>query len=456
MVIESASNIYEQKDLLNVSSETFDNATKTFHWSNTKEALDNDELAKDVLLSNFKDTSERQELTAAQNVIQQICGKENIDEIKMSDLKNLPDYKKNQLAWELAACYENKQKTPYEKWMYLRNNAIKIWKNLWLKRLQDWNSVATWDGSWTAWIGWERNIWREYFDYWRSINAERNLYFWPFKWPAIVYISAIWEDIKEDGKWWWNCIINFGNNDKLTLIYTKEWIKIDTSNSKLPAWVSYDESTWKLTIPDSLKGNKISITTQSNKLKSEYDEVSFNFLCENADIKKWIASDTENYVGSDINQWLWKFEISNENEDSQNFKNSVIIACKQALNCIWDNKITLNLTVSTDKTPFLNPEEFINDNKDITFDSVLNEFWKRKDQVKDCLRGIYNKIPKYDANLNSQENAQNRLLQLRFLSIMDMLKRNQIFADAIYSKKLVLNCDFVSWDEKRGIFMVAE
>lgn len=435
------------------------------------------------------------------NIITSICGKENINQITMKDIFELPSLKKSQLAWELSALKQISWKelgvdlwklnnvikwgenmsidnlnssmgvnlNQWE-WYYIfkqlkdihnrksRNEYVKMFK-VWDKipPMQEISTLATGDLSGTAGIWWWLNAWRIYFDYdFKNSNTiERSLNFWALKWPAEILISANWINVAKDWKGWGSFDFIFDNWWIVHWDYTSEWLIVDEKS--LPAWI--ERKDWVLIIPDTYKNIPITIGTKSNKYSNgTYDEVMFNFSCKNASISR-IATKMDD-VDWDRNFWLWEYQSSpNEQNDFWAWINAVTNATKNS----FAENIPVTFWVTIDKAKF-NPQKidwFMQRTSDFSFDKVMENYnGKDKNQLKNISINAFNnfksKIDVSNFQWELEQKAQQRLAECRFWEALWIALKQWEFRKQLLSWKIQIDPQFSVWAERKITTSVQE
>ncbi len=366
MVIENASNKYEQNNLLNISSETFDNATKTFDWKNTKEALDN-ELINDLI--NELNITSKNEKDAFNKILAWIT---------IDSIKDYSDVKKAQVANELSmlmqitedplwtiqkklnkwapitpetfwvTCWDDVQNLLEQAQSLQKEKAIDLYKKFGgnIENYPNFVNLATWDGSSTNWEQWVTNVWRIFWSYptlkdVTEQNVDRfvksvNYFNFSNEWnDASILIEPTWIN----GDWWGDITLiltdeNWNKYSK-TCSYRKDGLFCNGGNLpndiKFSNWISDDKQVCVIKIPSIYSDYNIQIETSSQKNWNIYDEIKFG--CR---IINWEIANTKK-IGKIFKSGEYKLNEESKKELKNNLTKIPNIYNKQVPLTCWVN-----------------------------------------------------------------------------------------------------------------------
>ena len=379
------------------------------------------------------------------------------------DFKILNEYLENGWKMDIKSLNENMGVSLNAKWwhwvfMYIHKYHIDIALKEYKKMFRKEDSIppmpyvcvlATWDLSSTAWIGWLSNKWRLYFDYdlesWNT--TERMLKIWPLDTLVEIWISCNWIDIK-DWIWWWSFDISFWSIWNLHWDYTDNWLIVD--DSSLPEWVIWDVDNWILKIPQKIyKDIPISIKTKSNQYSSGlYDEVLFGFSCKNAIIG--IAEQMYD-IWNEIDLWWWQYTLSSKEKGEiwmliTNIMNEVHMS--------FAENIPVTILVSIDNTEFSRPEKFLDNGVwNISLKWVVDKYDDTilKQKIEEAFNQFCEKIDVSNFVEMSQQEAQRKLAEYRFLQLMMVTLENVDFRKQIISGKIKITPEFTNGQRKIGV-----
>lgn len=307
-------------------------------------------------------------------------------------------------------------------------------------------SFATWDLSGTTAIGWEQNTGRWYFKYDLKEKNQMvsNLRFWSKKWPAEIWISAVWTNGE---LWWWYVYISLGKNETIKLDYSSNWLNLI---GKLPDWVQWKD--WILTIPNRspYKDNPMEIKTESKEFSTGgYDDILFNFTCKNIGI--WIATPMFD-EGISKNFWLWEYKTSAKE------KWEILWCISSITDDVIDSfatNIPVNINISVDKTPFKKDEidKFIQGTDNIWWDSINYNIIDKKQQdilvkkINQAFEDFSKQVESADFWWDADwKQAEIRLAKCRFWEVMDIALKDKNFRSQLASWKIKINPNFYIGD----------
>ena len=305
-------------------------------------------------------------------------------------------------------------------------------------------SFATWDLSGTTAIGWEQNTGRWYFKYDLKEKNQMvsNLRFWSKKWPAEIWISAVWTNGE---LWWWYVYISLGKNETIKLDYSANWLNLI---GKLPDWVQWKD--WVLTIPNRspYRDNPMEIKTESKEFSTGgYDDILFNFTCKNIGIATPIFD-----TGISKSFWLWEYKTSAKE------KWEILWCISSITDDVIDSfatNIPVNINISVDKTPFKKDEidKFIQGTDNIWWDSINYNIIDKKQQdilfkkINQAFEDFSKQVESADFWWDSDwKQAEIRLAKCRFWEVMDIALKDKNFRSQLASWKIKINSKFYIGD----------
>lgn len=360
------------------------------------------------------------------------------------------DNKISKIIWEIDI--DNNSNLIYILWQMqsnIREKSKREYKKMFkwdVPPMQKVYSFATWDLSGTTAIGWEQNTGRWYFKYDLKEKNQMvsNLRFWSKKWPAEIWISAVWTNGE---LWWWYVYISLGKNETIKLDYSANWLNLI---GKLPDWVQWKD--WILTIPNRspYKDNPMEIKTESKEFSTGgYDDILFNFTCKNIGI--WIATPMFD-EGISKNLWLWEYKTD------INEKNRIlwgISAITDDISMAFADNIPINIWVSVDKNKFDESKisDFMKNTENVGLNSVMYNVTNQNEQAKirEKLTQAFNNISKQIESSNFEwdeigKDAEKRLAKCRFWEVMDIALKDKNFRSQLASWKIKINPNFYIGD----------
>jgi len=415
-------------------------------------------------------------------IIGDIIGKPytKLDDIRMLDVYTLSDTQKASLAYQLVLVLPftqqeatlNKttvakmnalQKTQITKenilaFKMLQYNVLK-WRNdqtltVFESLFKTWStiplmpstySIASGDGSGTAWYGWVENLGRWAFNYGKEISGTNNgITFGLEDKDMNIVISPKGEDkLKNNPNSGWSLqlkMIDPKTNTTYNIngLYKDGVLKMATNSSLKGVTLSNNT----IQISKTYKDREISMNTTSAAYEpGNYDEVNFDVSIDNgyinnkvsmAAVKEWAS------VANDFNLWDYELDADQKSEIAKTFSALTHFATRTK-----KMDIPLNITSQADNNKFAEPIKFKTDT-----DAYINAFTKNNAKYKKIL-DVVNKFTVSDTDITTfkkvvkndpdQIAAQKILIKARFISAIEQLIKTPGLADQIENGKFTIN-----------------